>query len=341
MVLNAIYAPLADLHSIIVRLATRALDVVSALQVFIEVEVLFEMRRFVRAMVRAGVCVCVLAAFRRGQSVMKTLLKHGFKMIVSSVQLIATSTRLQTNLTDELVSFFKFLDFWNFNISIFGFDCGTVLEQYWEVWKLKIFAPFIFSLGYKYLSHSDRKTPLRSLLSARISAFCNGYFQAINVFYTLIISAVVEPFLCSPQNDGSYMMVKNPSVQCFSDDWKKVLYFYIIPMGILWGLLLPVATSILLFKNRRRIESPYFLNYFGFLTQSYRPELYWYEMIMILKKVLFMIVPEFLALKSFMSLKLLSSVIILISFQVHFERLDRWSWALILILLTLFTFGAK
>ena len=133
------------------------------------------------------------------------LMRQGFKIVISSVQLMATFSRLQGNLPAELVSLFSVLDIGNLNISILGYECGGLLESYWSLWKIKIFAPFsVLSIFLMVLLVSAvlQKMRLRNafdwsaFVSKRLSSAVYGYLQFISIFYTLIVSTLLEPFLC-------------------------------------------------------------------------------------------------------------------------------------------------
>lgn len=258
----------------------------------------------------------------------KRMLEHGMKIIVASLQIIATFSRLQTNFTSELVNFFDFLDLYNLNLSVLGFECGSVLEQYWGLWRLKLTAPFIvfalflfvflFSFLLKRKSNLIGNISTKSFFLARANSFIYGYLQSIVIIYTLLMSTLVEPFFCLAQADGTYTMVKNPSIQCYSDSWNQNVYKNVFPFGFLYGILIPLGLSLVLYIYRKDIDSSNFKSRFGFLTSSYRRECYWYELVAIGKRVLFMLLPEFIALRFSTSIKLFTSLIILIVFQIHF-----------------------
>lgn len=121
-------------------------------------------------------------------------------------------------------------------------------------------------------------------------------------------------------------MLRDPSVQCYSDHWKSVVLPFIVPLGLLYGLCLPLGISLLLYSNRNAINSPRFQSNFGFLTKSYRADVYWYELVLVLKKALFLLIPDFIALKYSSSMKLFASIVILIVFQIllqHFKPYDK------------------
>jgi hypothetical protein len=256
------------------------------------------------------------------------LIRQGFKIVISSVQLMATFSRLQGNLPAALVGLFSVLDIGNLNVSVLGYECGGLLESYWSLWKIKIFAPFVvlfIFLMVLLVSAVLQKMRLRNafdwgvFVSKRLSSAVYGYLQLISILYTLMVSALLEPFLCSAQVDGTYTMLRNPSVQCYTDIWQRNVLPYLIPLGLLYCVALPFGLFVLLFLNRHKTDSANFQNYFGFLTRSYRREVYWYELAVILKKVLFITVPEFLALNFSMSMKLFSSILILVFFHIHFQ----------------------
>jgi hypothetical protein len=119
--------------------------------------------------------------------------------------------------------------------------------------------------------------------------------------------------------DGTSVMAKNSSVQCFSSTWKMHVYSYVIPFGVLYGLVVPAFLSYILYTNRGNIESESFQNSFGFLTKRYRRDVYWFELVTILRRVLFLLVPEFLGLRFSMSMKLFASMLISIAFQMYFS----------------------
>lgn len=138
------------------------------------------------------------------------MIQHAIRIALSAIQIIATFSRLQGSLANELTELFGILDVVNFNVSILGFECGGVLEHYWGLWKLKIFAPLLIltffllvlpvSVGIDKIWIKNLQT-FCSVVKECFSAITYVYFQTFNIFYTLIISTLLEPFLCSAQVD--------------------------------------------------------------------------------------------------------------------------------------------
>lgn len=157
-------------------------------------------------------------------------MKQGMKIVISSTQLMATISRLQGNLPAELLGLFNILDLSNLNISILGYECGGLLESYWALWKVKIFAPFgVFSIFLMILLLSAVLQKIRMqnsfdptlFISKHFSSAIHGCFQIIIIFYTLIVSILLEPFLCFAQVDEAFIMLRNSAVQCYTGIWRN------------------------------------------------------------------------------------------------------------------------
>lgn len=293
------------------------------------------------------------------------------RILLITLQLIAIFPRLQTNMPPELLAFYNALDFTNFNINLLGFECGVLFEPYWGMWILKIVAPFLmigffaaafvligFYRSLKFIGKSILRKIKKSDKSLGLFAngkdpYIYGYCMMINMLYTLIIAAVFEPLFCLKQPDGTYSMVKNPSVECYGSEWNRKVLPFLIPAGIIYVVVIPALAIRLLLKNRNNIGSQNFLARFGFLTQVYKREYFWFELVNLSKKVSFILIPEFLAFSVSISMKLFSGILILIGFLILESNLQpyikfqdnklsiTWSWASILMLLVGFMFNNR
>jgi hypothetical protein len=254
------------------------------------------------------------------------------RITLLALQLIATYPRLQTTLPPELLKFYNVLDFGNLNINILGFECGSIFEPYWGLWKVKLFIPavllLLFVISFVILgcfrliyirfvrlwNRFFKTNSIQNMIKNGLDPYIYGYLMILNVLYTMILAAIFEPLFCFSQPDGTLTMVKNPAVECYSSEWQFNVYAFLIPACIFYAFIVPTALIRLLYKNRTKIQDPKFISRYGFLVNSYKHNLYWYEIVLIFKKVLFVIVPEFLAIKVSISIKQYSGLIILIGF---------------------------
>jgi hypothetical protein len=97
------------------------------------------------------------------------------------------------------------------------------------------------------------------------------FLQSVVSCYTLLISGAVSPLICLKQDDGTSTMVRNPSVLCFSGDW-NAKYPVMILFLVLYAAIFPVLFLSLLLWNRKRLNEPSVLQYFGSFTKQYKPK---------------------------------------------------------------------
>ena len=124
-------------------------------------------------------------------------------------------------------------------------------------------------------------------------------------FYTTLISSLLEPFNCVLL-DGvdTFVIASNPSERCFTEEWYDKLGFVIV-FGSLYFVVLPGILIWILMKYRGRFETLDFINRFGALTRSYRPEYFYWELVEIMRKASIVICIDFLTLTSSVNTRIL------------------------------------
>jgi hypothetical protein len=110
--------------------------------------------------------------------------------------------------------------------------------------------------------------------------------------YSYLVSSSASPLKCRYSN-GSYVMYDNPSTFCFDEDWKSNLGFVVF-FCFLYGLGVPSLLFYVLFKNKDFLDSPEFLKRYGSLTTYYSPRFYWWELVPVGKRALFVLSASFL-----------------------------------------------
>jgi hypothetical protein len=117
-------------------------------------------------------------------------------------------------------------------------------------------------------------------------------------FYTLLISTVVQPFNCTKQSDGTYTLTKAPSLKCYDETWNKNLPMIII-FFVLYGLSIPAVMIYVFFTNRKQKLEPAFVSKYFSLMSPYRPRFFYFEIVLMLKRALFVISNDFLSIASY------------------------------------------
>jgi hypothetical protein len=115
--------------------------------------------------------------------------------------------------------------------------------------------------------------------------------------YTFLVSNAVSPFNCvSHMNDGKlvYIMATNPVQRCYDAQWKSHLPF-VIALSLIYGIFLPIGVLAVFIIHRKKLDEPQFIFNYGSLTYMYRRELYFWELISMLKRASFVVMSQFLA----------------------------------------------
>jgi hypothetical protein len=166
-------------------------------------------------------------------------------------------------------------------IVLSGFVLVLLLIKLVMIYKL----PYISQrLGLQKFGISQKLTSLMS-------------FMVVG-FYTLLISTVVQPFNCTKQLDGTFTLTKAPSLKCFDASWNKhlpAISFFLI----LYGFSIPLVMIWIFYKNRKQIFTVSFRSRYHSLTSPYKTRYFYFEIVFMLKRALFVLSNDFLSATSY------------------------------------------
>jgi hypothetical protein len=115
--------------------------------------------------------------------------------------------------------------------------------------------------------------------------------------YTFLSSSAVEPFNCIKQTDGSFVLAKLRSENCFSGTWNNyaaAIYIFFI----LYCFIIPSILAYILIKNRKNIGTVEFELNFGSITSPYKRKYYFWELFIVLRRSFFVISNNFLSFQA-------------------------------------------
>jgi hypothetical protein len=107
----------------------------------------------------------------------------------------------------------------------------------------------------------------------------------LTALYVFVLSSVFTAFRCLPQDDGSFSLISSPSLDCYDSVWFD--HFWIIFLSILIVFAVPTALSVILYKSRFQRYSNTFQWKFGTLISHYKPQFYYWEVVSLLFKTIF------------------------------------------------------
>eukprot|EP00475_Leptophrys_vorax_P036516 TRINITY_DN6185_c0_g1_i3.p1 TRINITY_DN6185_c0_g1~~TRINITY_DN6185_c0_g1_i3.p1 ORF type:complete len:317 (-),score=71.97 TRINITY_DN6185_c0_g1_i3:4-954(-) len=136
-----------------------------------------------------------------------------------------------------------------------------------------------------------KKTMLRSPVDFALRLLS----MILLALYTLCISQAFSPLNCDRQSDGSYILVKYPSMKCFDSSWFRYSGAIVLVFST-YVVIIPLLTIWIFVKNRKNLNDSRFQFKYGFLISPYKREYFYWELVNILKRVIFLAISDLMHL---------------------------------------------
>jgi hypothetical protein len=227
----------------------------------------------------------------------------------------------------NLLSFSKYYPFefcteflyQNINIELFAPECALNV-QFWGKYYIKIFGPFVLSsfvaigcLIQELAAQRNIIAKPKKSLYLRVTTAAAFILIAL---YTSSISVALTPFNCKKQPNGTYTLLKDPSIICYDEDWNQRLG--VVVLAILCGpIAIPVGLFYIYFRNRKDHHSLNFLKTFDLLVSPYRPPYYYWELVVMLRRTFFVLSTDFLGGSSYAVRYSVSTVVLVTFFWIE------------------------
>jgi hypothetical protein len=147
-------------------------------------------------------------------------------------------------------------------------------------------------------------------------------FSTVVVFMsTYLTSTAISPFNCVKASSTTYVLWKNPSEICFRGTWNEYIFFA-GTFTIVYLLFVPSSILFVFVKYRKHVADPVFLKKFGSLVNPYKPRYYYWELVMLLKRIAFISVRDIVFIAFDNQTKFVLSITILaffLSLEIYFE----------------------
>jgi hypothetical protein len=167
--------------------------------------------------------------------------------------------------------------------------------DFWVKYKLVVFLPVLLC-GFACLLRSLKS--IRNSVNLRLFRFQWDHLASVLqwllvAFYTSCLSNTLSVFNCQLQPNGLRTLKKDGSVVCFQSTWANELPTIALAL-LLYLVVAPIATIWLFYKHRNDHRSREFVQVYGLLISPYSNDCYYWECVVILKRVLFVTTAEFL-----------------------------------------------
>jgi hypothetical protein len=196
---------------------------------------------------------------------------------------------------------------------------------------------------------------LITLLWSLISLFISNKARVLKplitslvvVFFILhpgISSSALSIVSCYELEEGEYWNTDSFNIQCFTEEYGKDYYAIFVLDVVFWTIGMPVVAYVMLWKNRNQLDDPSTKAKYGFLYHGYHGERFYWEFIIMLRKLLIISVAVVMR-NSTVSLQLIFVLIVLLAalalnqfykpFELHeLNRTENYSIILSIICLT-------
>jgi hypothetical protein len=152
----------------------------------------------------------------------------------------------------------------------------------------------------------------------KFSRYIHACVHLLTISYTLVASNALEPLNCQEQN-GIYIMVSNPSTQCYSTEWKNYVP-HMIAAIVFYMIGIPLLCATIFFRHRKNVRDVDFLFKYGCLTSGYRDSYPWWEIVNLFRKGVLTMVIYIISNADYLRIFILIAVFLIIMFlQVTFN----------------------
>ncbi|CAG9330610.1 unnamed protein product [Blepharisma stoltei] len=132
-----------------------------------------------------------------------------------------------------------------------------------------------------------------------LNSFKNDLISTIVIllflFHPNLVKSMFAVFSCRQIDEGEYWLVQDLDIRC----WDRGHVFYslavAVPSMIIWGIGIPTVSLYFLWRNKRKLDSISVRLQFGFLFNGYKAKSYYWEFIILYRKILIVCCSVFLA----------------------------------------------
>ncbi|CAG9321940.1 unnamed protein product [Blepharisma stoltei] len=231
----------------------------------------------------------------------KSMASVHFKIFINYVQLIALTTTFNLSWPNYVKQLFAVQNNASFvSDQVFSFDCLLYstydLKGDNEVYYQKLFIMAVIPFGIPIIAGCVWISI--SLLKRSFNLFKDNMATTsiISIFlmHPSLLKAYFSSFDCKELDYGKYWLADDLDLRC----WNSQHIFYVtavsVPAILLWGIGVPTLCLFLLWKNKKILTNINVRIKYGFLFNGYKTRSYYWEFVIIYRKILIICCSVFL-----------------------------------------------
>ena len=260
------------------------------------------------------VAVILIASSIRSATRPKSQLSIFMKIFMNYLQLIIACSNVRLNYPPELIEFSNAQGkVGNVDNEVFSIDCYFETPDSINTIKNKILIITVAPILVTFLAASIWLS-VKIIRPHTSSVFSKGIASIIILFFLLhptITRHAFSQFDCMTIDPGERWLVSNLNVRCWEDSHKEVALSLALPCLIIWVVTLPAVTLVYLATHRSKLDSVDAKLKFGFIVNGYTHSRFFWEFVVLYRKVLVVCLSVFLSGQS-TDIQALSLMIVLI-----------------------------
>ena len=267
-----------------------------------------------------SICVIMVKTTLKSAFTLKSLHSIYIKILINYIQLIFITTQINIlwpTYLDSAVLLQRSAA--TLSERIFSFDCylgaGSTISAYYSKIVIFAIAPVIISMissviwiGYGFYMETNLYAKRENMASIIVLYF---------LIYPNILRIMFSHFLCRYADKIGTFLYDNTLVVCWEGQHLSYLKIVVVPSIVVWGFFVPGVLMVLMIKLRKKLHLDKYKIIFGYLSNGYKRNAFYWEFVILYRKIILISISVFLSLESTIvqALTMIISLIISIYFQ--------------------------
>ena len=242
------------------------------------------------------------------------------RILMNYLQLVMLTSTFNLNWPNEVKSLLSAQESaGTATAQIFSFDCymselSTTNVIYQKLTLMFVLPVFIVVISFLFWGVLAVK---RSDFSVIRNQMVSTIIILLFLAHPSLVQSIFSILSCSEIDPGESWLVADPSIRC----WQEEHMFYTVVVGIpgvgIWCLGIPAVAMLIIIKNRRELTYINIKAKYGFLYNGYKPERFYWEFVIIYRKILVIFISVFISTVSIEVQALSVMLVIFIAFYLQ------------------------
>jgi hypothetical protein len=150
--------------------------------------------------------------------------------------------------------------------------------------------------------------------------FISTMIIVIILIHPNLVKYLFSTLSCKELEPGEYWVRGNYDIECWNDKHTSYILWVVIPGIVIWGILAPAICLAILIQHRRNLKDIKIRLKLGFLFNGYNNQFYYWEFLIMYRKVLIIFCSTFLSSISINIQALTVAIILNVSLYIHLNK---------------------